>query len=82
MLKTIETPVTELKAGDLIFDIQPESAMMYPMLFKVLKINNSTLVTEGMGDGGNKGYYFSYIDDKKCATFSISSKTTWYKLVY
>ena len=85
MLKTAKTSVTELKAGDLIFDIQPETSQLLPALFRVVKVNKDILVAEGMDLENNRGYHFSYVDDKKCISFSISNTSpmsTWHKLVY
>jgi len=81
MLKTIEIPALELKESDLIFDIKPEDSTLLPVLFKVLKINNGGWTAEIINEN-DRGYRFSYVDNKKCVAFTMSSTTTWYKLVY
>ena len=81
MLKTIEIPATELKESDLIFDIKPEDSTLLPVLFRVLKINNGGWTAEIINEN-DRGYRFSYVDNKKCVVFTMSSTTTWYKLVY
>lgn len=81
MLKTIEIPALELKESDLVFDIQPEGSILPPVLFRVLKINNGGWTAEIINEN-NRGYCFSYVDNKKSVTFAMSSTTTWHKLVY